>query len=104
MTKSYVDESAIDTELYLGVDSNFRRVIDQEKNKIIHLTLTADLESRGQADSYLTSLIFGFMQWYTYILDLGVDFHILEASNLIAAERFHLISTDDIHCVTFMHN
>ena len=73
MTKSHVfmDESVIDTELYLGVDSNFLRVKHQEKTKIIQLTLTADLESQGQTDVCSTFLIFSCMQ-YTYWIMVSI--------------------------------
>ena len=48
-------------QTYLGIDSNFLNV---RHHKIIHLTLTADLESQGQSDVYMTSLIFGCI-YYT---------------------------------------
>ena len=45
--------------LNLDIDSNFLNIRDHQITKIINLTLTADLESEGQDDVYMTSLIIG---------------------------------------------
>ena len=52
-----------DTDLILVIDSNFLNVRDHQITKIIHLTLTADLESEGQGDVYMTSLILGCIHY-----------------------------------------
>ena len=43
----------------LGVDSNFLKAKDLEKNKIYYLTSTVDLERQGQTHFYMTFVIFG---------------------------------------------
>ena len=50
----------------LGVDSNFLKVKDLEKNKTIYLTLTVDLELHSQTHFHMIFLIFGSYKIHTW--------------------------------------
>ena len=66
-----------------------------EKNKIIHMTLTVDLQIQGQVDYCMTFFLFGCIYiWYR--LDLRVDFIVFDAADLAVIKIFHLTSKDDL--------
>ena len=83
-----------DTDLILvSILTNSRSVIS-EKNKIIHMTLTVDLQIQGQVDLLYDLLHFWLYIWYR--LDLCVDFIVFDATNLAVIKIFQLTSKDDL--------